>query len=49
MKRTKDNRANPPDHVASAIERALRGNGIQESALRNLLEKRLRELRQAAK
>lgn len=36
---------NTPEHVASAIERALRGGWIEESALRDRLEKRLRDLR----
>ena len=37
---------NTPEHVARAIERALRSNWVTESALRNRLEKRLRELRE---
>lgn len=46
MPALENHKRNSPDHVARAIERALRGNFITEGALRNRLEKRLRELRE---
>ena len=46
MPALKRHERNSPDHVARAIERALRSNWITESALRDRLEKRLRELRE---
>ena len=42
---TENRVAHAPDHVADAIERALRGKWISDAKLRAQLEQRLKELR----